>query len=301
MTAGRVYVAPVSFGLGDLVVSLPAVQAVIDGAGPDQETWLVARSPVQAVLSERIAGLAGAVAEDAFDRDGCDGRFIDLRDHPLQRDHWWGSVEFEDAYGPLAINEILERICADFGIDADFTQTRPLTARPRPELHSSVLLVAASDGPAKRWPEDRWAALAARIRSLGFDVRVVTLDDASGWGGIDPLPAPTPGDAVDVLTAARAVVGVDTGLTHIAAQQQTPTVTIGRRASAVFFRSWPHTRLVLGDPCDDACAAVESDYAYNTRVDLRGFEWRARACPVDGRCLDAVQPDDVMGALKELL
>ena len=37
------------------------------------------------------------------------------------------------------------------------------------------------------------------------------------------LVAATPGDAVDVLSACRAVVGVDTGLTHIAAQQGTPT------------------------------------------------------------------------------
>jgi ADP-heptose:LPS heptosyltransferase len=164
-----------------------------------------------------------------------------------------------------------------------------------------VLFVAASDGPAKRWREQRWADLASRVRALGFGVRVVTLDETAGWGGIDPLPAPTPGDAVDVVTAARAVVGVDTGLTHLAAQQRTPTVTICRRASAVFFRAWPHTRLVLGDRCDDVCAAVESDYAYNARVDLRGFEWQPRVCPVGGRCLDAVSPDDVMRALTELL
>ena len=42
--------------------------------------------------------------------------------------------EFEDAFGTLSINDILGRICADFGIDADFTRPVPLTARPRPEL-----------------------------------------------------------------------------------------------------------------------------------------------------------------------
>ena len=60
--------APVSFGLGDLVVSLPAVQALIGEPGAGDETWLVARSPVQAALAERIDGLTGCVAEDAFDR-----------------------------------------------------------------------------------------------------------------------------------------------------------------------------------------------------------------------------------------
>ncbi len=48
---------------------------------------------------------------------------VDLRDHPLQRDHWWGSPEFEAAYGPLSINEIIARIGADLGVVADFCGT----------------------------------------------------------------------------------------------------------------------------------------------------------------------------------
>ena len=300
----RVYVAPISFGLGDLVVSLPAVQALIDETDRNGgETWLVARSPAQAALAGRIAGLAGTVGDDAFARDGSDGRFVDLRDHPLQTDHWWGSAEFEAAFGPMSINEILARICADFGIAADFMRPHPLTARPRPEISSWVVLVADSDGPSKRWPVERWVALADAIRDRGLDVRALTRgDDAGklGAAGIEAAPAPTPGDAVDVLNAARAVIGVDTGPTHIAAQQGTPTITICR-ASAVFFRPWPHTRAVAGAPCAESCAAVEADYAYNERVDLRGFEWQPRDCPVGSRCLDAVRPEDVMQALGQLL
>ena len=127
----RVYVAPISFGLGDLAVSLPAIQALIaQGRHLGDEIWLVARSAAQARLAGRIDGLAGWVEEEAFDRDGHDGRLVDLRDHPLQRDWWWGSPEFEDAFGTLSINEILCRICADFGIDADFTRPIPLDRVP---------------------------------------------------------------------------------------------------------------------------------------------------------------------------
>jgi hypothetical protein len=61
---GRVYVAPISFGLGDLVVSLPAIQALIaQGRHDDTETWLVTRSDTQARLAGRIAGLTGWVDE----------------------------------------------------------------------------------------------------------------------------------------------------------------------------------------------------------------------------------------------
>ena len=100
--------------------------------------------------------------------------------------------------------------------------------------------------------------------------------------------------------AARAVIGIDTGLTHLAVQQGTPTVTICR-APAVYFRPWPHTAAVVGDRCDDACIAAEKEYAYNDRVDLRGFRRQPRICPVGGRCLDAVQPEDVLAALARAL
>ena len=112
----RTLLAPVSYGLGDLVVSLPAVQALI---GEGQPVWLVARAPAQRLLAERIAGLAGVVDEAELGR-GTGDRFIDLRDHPLQRDYWWGSAAFEAESGPMNINQILQLICRDFGINADF-------------------------------------------------------------------------------------------------------------------------------------------------------------------------------------
>jgi hypothetical protein len=282
----RSYVAPISFGLGDLVVSLPAVQALI---AKGDDTWLVTRSDMQARLADRIAGLAGWVSEGSFDRDDHDGRFFDLRDHPLQRDWWWGSPAFDEQFGNLTINDIVERICNDFGIRADFTRPMPLTATNRPELADSVLLVAETDGASKQWPQDRWRSLVDAIRARGLDPQFVTR-----------TVAPSIGDAIDMLGSARAVVGVDTGLTHLAVQQGTPTVTICR-PPAVYFRPWPHTRAVLGDRCDAACIAAEQEYAYNARVDLRGFNWQPRPCPVEGACLAAVKPDDVLDALEQVL
>ena len=297
----RMYVAPVSFGLGDLVVSLPAIQALIArGQRDGVQTWLIARSDAQASLADRIAGLSGWVDEESFDREDHDGSFVDLRDHPLQRDWWWGSPEFEDAFGALTINDILGRICADFGIPADFTRPIPLVASPRPELSSSVILVTESDGASKQWPVDRWRSLAAGLGARGFEMRLVTRDGLAPEMralGIPEVHAPSPGDALDVLGAARAVIGVDTGLTHLAVQQATPTVTICR-APAVFFRPWPHAGAVVSDRCDDACIAAEKEYAYNARIDLRGFSWKPRLCPVGGRCLVSVQAEDVIAALE---
>jgi len=298
----RTYIAPISFGLGDLIVSLPAIQALITEHQP-RETWLVARAPGQAALADRIAGLGGCVDEDGFDPAGAGDPFFDLRDHALQRDYWWGSPEFDRAVGPLAINEILARICADFRIPADFSQPVPLLARrARPEVRDAVLLVTESDG-TKRWAPERWAELARELRDGGNDVRMVTRDEPAAemsGTGIAAVRAPTPGDAVDLLTSCRAVVGIDTGLTHIAVQQGTPTVGI-YRDRPVYFRPWAHCRAVVGDPCDESCRSIERTYAYNAQVSSPGSAWQPRSCPVGARCLEKIRPTDVMDALRELL
>jgi Glycosyltransferase family 9 (heptosyltransferase) len=296
---GRVLVAPVSFGLGDLVVSLPVIQALIADPTP---VVLVARARSQALLAERIPGLAGVVAEeDAV--CGPDDRLVDLRDHPLQRDFWWGTPAFEAAYGALDINQILGRISADFGINADFRRPTALLSHARPELDETILLVHETDGPGKGRPPQFWARLAATLQADGHTVAFVTRDDTPSpleALNIPPLTVPTPGDAVDALTACLGVIGIDTGLTHIAAQQGTPTVTVCRRNS-VYLRPWPHCRALRGGDCTDACAAAEEAYAYNDRVSLRGFRPAGRECPSGRPCLEDAKPEAAAALLRELL
>jgi len=299
----RVLLAPISFGIGDLVVSLPAIQALITaGSQCNEEAWLVARSPAQSRLAPRIVGLAGCADETSVRLAGTD-QLVDLRDHPMQRDFWWGSAAFEQEFGPLDINEILQRICADFGIAADFSRPIPLDAHPRPELRNSVLLVNETDGPDKAWPAQRWAAVASDLVAAGLEVGLVTRSECTPdmrTTGIPQVRAPTLGDAVDVLTACRAVIGVDTGLTHIAAQQGTPTVMVCRQGS-VYFRPWDHCRVLRGDPCTEECVAVEAAYAYNEQVSLRGFRPDPRACPSGAPCMSRTTSEQAVDLLRKLL
>ncbi len=301
-TLRRRVIAPVSFGLGDLVVSLPVVQAAVSaGERSGTEVWLVARSPSQVALAERVGGLAGTVAEDDV-AVGPNDELIDLRNHPLQRDYWWGSPEFAAAYGCLSINEIVARIGADFGVVGDFSAPTPLESRGRPDAEGLVLFIADSDGPTKRWAPERWMALAAELRQRGLDSAVVTRGEGSHAlvdRGLAEIVAATPGDAVDALSACRAVVGVDTGLTHIAAQQRTPTVTVCR-TPAVYFRAWDHTRLVAGPACAPVCQRAEQEYAYNRVVNLSAALPEPRVCPAGVGCLEAIEPESVLKALEEL-
>jgi hypothetical protein len=299
----RLYVAPISLGLGDLVVSLPAIQALIaESKHGGKEVWLVARSAAQAALAERIDGLAGSVDEASFDAAQADGRFVNLRDHPLQREYWWGSREFDEAYGPLSINDILHRICIDFGIDADFSRPIPLAACRRSDVADTVVLITETDGPTKRWPWERWAAVAAWADDLDLDARAVVR--ASGApelteAGIGEIVAATPCATVDLLSSCRAVVGIDTGLTHIAVQQGTPTVMLCRDRP-VYFRPWPHARVVVGTACTEECRSQERALAYHAAVDLTDVHPPTRTCPTGAPCMSSISPDAVIAALEDL-
>ena len=298
----RAYVAPVSFGLGDLVVSLPAVQGLI---AEGRETWLVARSAPQEALAERIEGLSGVVQEESFDSASADGACFDLRDHPLQADHFWGSPEFEQAYGKMGINEILAAICIDLGVPAEFSQPVPLLARKRADAYGAVLLVVGTDGPAKQWPTESWISLVDRVLGAGLAVRVVSGGEGEAAEalrdlGVAAADTPTLGDAVDWLSSCRAVVGVDTGPTHIAVQQGTPTVAI-HRPNPIFFRPWRHCRAVIGESCDPECLRRAQAVAHNHRIHRPAAVWRPWHCAVGGRCLAGITPEAVFGALEEVL
>ncbi|HVA09646.1 MAG TPA: glycosyltransferase family 9 protein [Acidimicrobiales bacterium] len=299
---GRRFIAPVSFGLGDLVVSLPVVQAMVTaGRCSGTETWLVTRSQSQVALAERIGGLAGTVPEGDTAIWPLEA-LVDLRDHPLQRDYWWGTPEFSAAHGALSINEIIAGIGADLGVVGDFSTPVPLETRYRPDAEGLVLFVADTDGTAKRWAPERWVELAMLLSRRGLGVAVVTRDEGGNPlvdRGIARLVAATPGDAVDVLSACRAVVGVDTGLTHIAAQQGTPTVTLCR-LPPVYFRDWDHTRLVAGSRCDPVCQQAETEYAYNQRVQVGAQHPAPRVCPAEVGCLGPIEPSSVLNTLGEL-
>jgi len=113
----------------------------------------------------------------------------------------------------------------------------PLTAPALAEATSApyaVLLTNASR-PSKRWPDDRWRAIAARLhadglRSLLFagSAREEQETRTRAAGMADARVAPRCGieQVAAVLARARLVIGLDTGLSHLAAALGAPTLGI---------------------------------------------------------------------------
>ena len=97
------------------------------------------------------------------------------------------------------------------------------------------LMPGAEFGPAKRWPAERYAALAADLLRRNMAVIVLGSPRDAPVGAEIAAAAPEVieltgrtrlEDAVDLLSAARVAVTNDSGLMHVAAAVDTPVVAI---------------------------------------------------------------------------
>ncbi|MBU6454109.1 MAG: hypothetical protein KGS72_20180 [Cyanobacteria bacterium REEB67] len=278
----RVYLAPISNGLGDLICSLPVLQSLIASG---RETYLVRRSTAQQGFDERIDGLAGSIDENELEQisAGASVQVINLRDHPLQTDHIWGSPEFLQKYPQLYIDEIIRRIAADKGVDIDGLSCRPLLSKKVQALTGKIAFIPGSRGLQKCWPASHWLTLAQLLRERrGFECRVIGEPDQSPIvkellaAGLIWHPTPTIGEALDALSSVRAVVGVDTGAMHMAVQQLVPTVALFRY-NALFARQKAYVRSLLAPTCDRACLALEFASVGNKIVSYKTSDIQAKS------------------------
>ena len=115
----------------------------------------------------------------------------------------------------------------DYGIAAP---TEPPAWAPRADY---VVGLHASSKRAKRWPDAHWRALAGRLAHEGIGIvypggSAAEREDAARLARDSPgavaAPAMTLPEAAALLARASAVVGVDTGLTHLAVALGCPTV-----------------------------------------------------------------------------
>lgn len=128
-------------------------------------------------------------------------------------------------------------LVAAFGFDADpgdLDLPAPATASPAP---GAVVVHPGAASPARRWPADRFAAVAAALRDGGVRVvvtggpgeaglarrvvRLAGLDETADLSGRTTLP-----ELAALVAAARLVVCGDTGVAHLATAFRTPSTVL---------------------------------------------------------------------------
>lgn len=116
----------------------------------------------------------------------------------------------------------------DFGLQANPKAWTPAGTAP------FAALIPCASRPEKLWPESDWVAVGKQLKARGWQVAVM-------WGSADEErlahaiaqqidgfvpPFLTVAQVADTLAQAHVVVGLDTGMSHIAAAHGRPTVGI---------------------------------------------------------------------------
>lgn len=275
-----------ALGLGDLLVAVPALRG-LRRAYPEHRLVLATRGWLSDVVA--LTGVVDALVPTPglgaplppvgpvdiavnLHGNGPESRAM------LARAHAGRLVAHRAPHGrsgPLWLPRIHERdrwvrLVGAFGVPADPHDVSLLPPTvPSPATGAAVVHVGAS-AAARRWPYERFAAVAAGLAEQGHEV-VVTGDGTERQralavarrAGLDAGAVLAGrlalGELAALVSAARLVVSVDTGAAHLASAYAVPSVVLFGPARPQEWGPPPGPHVVLTDPgarIGDVTAAV---------------------------------------------
>lgn len=199
----------------------------------------------------------------------------------------WAARALRPRWQAMAEHERLLRAC---GLGDPGPLQVPLTSLPLALAEPFVVLAPTGKTPVQHWPGARWLELARRLVEAGV-MPVWAGDEADRLrlaghelpGHAALLGRAALAEVCGALKHARAFVGNDSGLAHLAALCGTPAIVVSSARAAA--GAWTPR-------CNGAAVRV-------LRKDMNCEGCRREACP-DTACLEAISVDEVVQALRGL-
>lgn len=158
----------------------------------------------------------------------------------------------------------------------------------------------------KHWPEWYWQQLVEHVTTAGWQVRLPWGNEteyqraqrlAQGHTGVTVLPTLSLSGIAAQLAGARACVAVDTGLGHLAAALDVPTVSLFGPTHPGLTGAWGHNQIHLAS--DLGCApCLARTCTHHASTDERSRFDLAREQPL---CFTRLSPARVWHTLEQLL
>ncbi|MBF8729383.1 MULTISPECIES: lipopolysaccharide heptosyltransferase I [Pseudomonas] len=257
---------------------------VIDAQGLVKSAWLTR------YVKAPVAGLDRYSA-----REGWASRFYDRRLSVAVGQH---AVERVRQLFALALAYDLPEGLGRYGLDLDRLQLPP--AAPY------VVFLHGTTWATKHWPEAYWRELAERLGRRNLQVRLPWGNPvekaraeriAQGLKNCEVLPKLNLAGVARVLAAAKACVAVDTGLGHLAAALDVPTISLFGPTNPGL--TGAYGRVQVHQASDFPCApCLQKKCTYKPSAeDLRRFDLK-REWPL---CFTRLNPEHVASRLSALL
>lgn len=195
-----------------------------------QQTYDVIWDPHSVLKSAIISRLARGTLRIGYRAQDCGGEPLAARAYQIHFARPWGmhGTEGRRVFAREVFDSESDRP-ADYAIDQRFAnQTDPSGA-------NVVFLAHGASKPEKLWPLDHWQALSAHLVQAGMTLRLTWGNEAERERAhriVADLPAGSAEiidrrsllDMLPLIAQSRALIGVDTGFTHLAAALRRPVV-----------------------------------------------------------------------------
>lgn len=257
---------------------------VIDAQGLVKSAWLTR------YVKAPVAGLDRYSA-----REGWASRFYDRRLSVATGQH---AVERVRQLFAMALAYDLPEGIGNYGLDLERLQLPP--AAPY------VVFLHGTTWATKHWPEAYWRELAERMGRRKLEVRLPWGNPAEkaraeriaqGLNNCQVLPKLNLAGVARVLAAAKACVAVDTGLGHLAAALDVPTISLFGPTNPGLTGAYGRSQ--IHQASDWPCApCLQKKCTYKPSADdLRRFDLK-REWPL---CFTRLNPEHVASRLSALL
>lgn len=132
-------------------------------------------------------------------------------------------------------NRALAALACGYAVPADAPDYGIAPAPSSPTTDRYAVLLHATSRASKRWPDDHWVAIGEELRRLGFAAWLPSGTDAERAHAqrlaariprartLEPLTLRT---LAGIIAGATLVIGVDTGLVHLAGALGRPTIAL---------------------------------------------------------------------------
>jgi heptosyltransferase I len=240
----------------------------------------------------RVVGLDGESA-----REPLASRFYD---HGVRVPKGQHAVERVRQLFAQALGYPCPQTLGEYGLD------RSYLAGDQP-FEPYILFLHGTTWDSKHWPEAYWRALAERMVARGVQVRLPWGNEAEkaraerladGLPGVQVLPKLSLAGMAKILAGASACVAVDTGLGHLAAALDVPTLSLFGPTNPGFTGAYGRGQRHLASDFPACAPCLQKKCTYEpTPDDARRFDLR-REQPL---CFTRLNPARVEGELDALL
>jgi ADP-heptose:LPS heptosyltransferase len=313
-------------GIGDLIIALPAIQA-LGRSHPDAELTVLTYFPGGDLLREdplidRVVYaprrprlmLDDLLTRQRFDLVVSDSRFDGIHE-AIERcgarrtvTNLWHTPPPDRRVGDRFLDILLgEQLIAPTAMAPARLHVAPRerawAERKLSDRHPLVFLVPDAGMPIKRWPGDRYVAVGRALRqdagaavvvAVGSDSNQSTAIATAIGGDARIWPRGALRRLAAALSCADLVVAPDSGPAHISAALGVPTITLfGPSWHQRYGQPAPHVNLQGCPGCPERLIA---DF---TKQQC----WYAGLCPIAPwrTCLEDISPDEVLAAALPIL